>query len=194
MTTELPSAGVPLTNEYFIKLGRFIQIYSQAETCLHLIFHDVAKLDPSVGNVVKRDATASALCEMLKRLIVVNDFSTHIIEDFHACIAQFRVVGEFRNRLIHRGARANEDGIYSSTNTATMRSIEAFEISSFTVENIEHATSDLERLTLRLFDCVDGTKGSRPADATQVLFSPWLFKSIVISRPNQPPKSGGAAG
>ena len=176
-----------MDKKYFVALGKFVHAYSRAEAALHFAFPDLAQIDLERSHIIKKESSAGALTAMLKHLIRLGPLSEAEQNDATSCLAQLEHITAFRNTTIHRGARSEEDGFYQATNTATMRNLESLEVTRFTLEDIEAATDDLGRITLRLFNFVDKDDSAYDQQTLQYLHRPWRYRPVQPHKPNSPP-------
>jgi hypothetical protein len=182
-------SNIPMGDDYFIALGKFIHAFSEAERGVHFTFHSFARIDPSIANIIKRESASGVIASLIRALIVRTNFSDEDVADVHDCLDQFNVVSEFRHSTIHRGAKREEDGSYISTNHATLKSLEHLEVSFFTIKDLDNARMDLGCITLRLFDCADETRPPRKAHESAYLHAPWRYKSASPDKPLRPTRT-----
>lgn len=177
--------GEMVDDAYLRELGRFVHMYSRAESTIHFVFPPLTGISLEQSRVIKKDMTTSSVVVLLLGLVEESWLDTQERDEIKNCLGQFNVITGFRNKAIHRGASRLPDGTYQTTNYATMKSLEAFEISKFDLHYLQNAAIDLGRISIRLFDVIDKDNLSRDPVAQAALLSPWLCKPVQLDRPKQ---------
>ncbi len=179
-----------IPDSYYLALGNFIHAYAQVEAVLHLTFHQFAKIERSVANIIKRQSSAGTMSAIIRNLLVENGFPAETISEMEQVLERFALIADFRDRTIHRGARLSEDGTFVSDNRPTMRSWEALEVVHFDLQHLEDAAMDLRCITMRIL-AVANPEDAKQDDPLLHRFShaPWRYKPVQPERPHQPPKS-----
>ena len=174
---------------YFMALGRFVHAFSEVEKAIHYSFANFTKLKIPIAHIIKRESGAKDLISIIKQTVRLNKFSDKAIAEVECLFTHFDAISIFRNRVLHRGAYLQEDGTYLSHNMATMRTMEAYEMATFTLEDIQFATRDLGRMAIRIYDVANVTPyhqmTKRDPRAAPLLLAPWQYKSVELVTPNK---------
>lgn len=170
-------------DEYYLELGRFVHSFSQAEAVIHHVFPRVTGIELGMAQILKKDMTLGALIRLLMDgLIAEGPLSADDQGVVLGCLERLSLISSFRNKTIHRGARMSKDGRYQASNFATMKSLESLEQSTFDLSDVQAATDDLNRLTLRLFYLLDGPDPHRHPQLEAFVRAPWRYKPVRPER------------
>lgn len=174
---------------YFELLGRFTHAYSTAESVLHLSFHKFTGLELEMAHIIKDRLGAGKLMGVVKEIMPFTELEEKDQATVVECIQQLEHITAFRHRVIHRGARATDDGKLVATNLPSMKSMEGFETTTFTLLDIKNAIEDLDCLTLKLvrISLIESGESSNPA-IEAALLAPWRYKPVQVQKPNLPPR------
>jgi hypothetical protein len=173
---------------YYLALGRFVHNFSEAEAAIHFVFHVFTKMPIPIAQAVKRESKASDLISIMKATAKLHNFPAATLDELGKLFAQFEHISSFRHRVIHRGARAQEDGTYLSSNVPTMKSYESFETATFSVSDVQAATRDLGRISIRLYwaaNLAHPPQGD-PDAVQRILLGPWRYIPVQLRTPNRP--------
>lgn len=172
---------------YFEALGKFVYAFAKAEAITHLSFRTFARLDASLAMTLKGGMRLSDLMSVIRDAMAINGFSEEDQREIDYLFAQLSEISTFRNRILHRGAEMLPDGTLESTNHATMKAIELLEVVKFTLNDIRAATSDLNRIALRvaMFMSKPGEDDDMDQDFSEFLQSAWRYKPLKPETPNR---------
>jgi hypothetical protein len=106
---------------------------------------------------------------------------------------QLNLISEFRDRVVHRGADPQPGNIFFSSNMATMKSVELAETYTFTLKDIRNATSDLQRIVLRVV-CACHRIDAKIffGKKKRQMFAPWRYKPLQPDNPHPQHPSNAA--
>ena len=121
-------------NEYFLKLGRFVHMFSVTEACWHLAFRAVAGIPEEIVRPITAGMRIVDIMAILKRVAKAKNVSPVDLNEINALAEQFQVISLFRDSLIHRGATPQFEK-FVSTNLISMKSLEDYEMIAFTTKD-----------------------------------------------------------
>lgn len=178
---------VEATKDYFFSLGKFIHFYALAESHWHLAFRAIADIPEEVSRALVGNVRGGDLIGSTKRVAKIRKLGEEQLEELEYLSAQFNLISEFRDRLVHRSALPNIK-IITSTNYESAKSLEDLEILEFTEYDLMYAAIDLTNIAARLSLFVPELAARVPPYSIDWYFEPWRYKRIQPQTPNRQPK------
>jgi hypothetical protein len=129
---------------YYEELGRFIAAYSSAEAQIHTVVRHYSKTDDArariilgglrIGDAIDRlrgllripNSTATA--GLLFGLPFVSEAQEGQTKQIESCLQQFQLIGQQRDKLVHRQIIYYEDTGFSLSNGQTAKSLASAEL------------------------------------------------------------------
>jgi len=172
------------TQEYWLALGEFVHRFSGVEAMLHQQFHKFAKIPHDVANVIKREMKLAELISLIKPLLEIYEFDEKEKTRVSNCLKQLEHLATFRNRVLHRGAILVGKKI-TTTNIATMKSLDSYEEANFTIKDLRNANADLRKIWFRLL--IENRNVQLKQMALESYgnspWRPWRYKPVQLTNP-----------
>jgi hypothetical protein len=171
----------------FYHLGEFALSFSALEKFFHIIFDRLSGFERKISRAVAGGMRLPDLINLLSRLYQARETDQQYLDEFKILIQQIDDISKFRHKLIHVGVGGVDPNLISANPTAA-KTLEPVEYWKFQLADIKAATSDIERIIMRLqmltslnfsiAHLVDYVGGR--AD----LYAPWRYKRIEPTRPS----------
>lgn len=149
----LPFLSPPLPpkedDPYFAAFGRFIVSYASAEHEVHGLARRLSRVTDAKGRIIFSGMRLGDLVERVRGLLRVTNASTRIYDEVDACVRQLELIGDERNKLVHRFVMYHKQEIFV-TNLPIAKSLDAAEAETFTLPDLENMDLDCLAIRLRL--------------------------------------------
>jgi len=176
-------------DEFYKAFGEFILWYARVENTVHALFRHCTGMPEDVARVISGGMRISDVMGITKRLAKVREFDENTQAEIENVFTQMNEISKLRDVLIHRGGEYVA-GHITSTNLATVRFKEDWEVVRLKIDDISDAKADCVRLYVRLDSLIDPAFYWTNPDAMKWLLQPWRYKHRPPDTPNRasPPK------
>jgi hypothetical protein len=110
------SDSTPQEREHWKSLGRFIEIFSMAETAMQLALRHYSKVKDPVAQVLFSGTRVDAASNQIKRIAEARPWSAARRKRLDTICAQLGVITQTRNDILHYGAFRMKDGSHRVSN------------------------------------------------------------------------------
>ena len=156
---------------YYEQLGRFIASYSSAEAQIHALARFYSKTDDTRARLIFGGFRLTDAIDRLRALMRVPDgMSKGILAGLvvgpeqekansliEACLRQFQIIGERRDKLVHRTIIYFEESGFHVSNGFTARTLASAELSLIiTLQDLKNMRVDCGTIFLTLADFTKG--------------------------------------
>jgi hypothetical protein len=176
--------------DYFHMFGRFMNQYANVESMVHALFRRMSSLPDAEARVISGGMRLTDVIQIIRRLARVKKLPEKPVARLENAFVQLAIIGELRDKLVHRGASISGDEI-TSTNARTARFKEDTEVITLKIKDIKAALLDLIAISLSLLLLYSGAPEFANMDARLTLpEEPWLYKPLPPETPYRQPRTG----
>ena len=169
----------PVTPEhhaYWAALGRFIHRFAMMEQQFHFLLRLTSKTDDAASKAIFSGTRAKQAISWFDR---INEARGHSPDaDFERAKAQFNVINQMRDDIVHSGAILYQDGFLISNEQRTIA--RQVRITPVSVADLESMTADLDTIAATVFIMQLVANDDEPSayftDWREVGRSAWQYK------------------
>jgi len=138
----------------FAELGKMIALHTAAENAIHSLARELSGMSDAKARVVFGGMRTIDINERIRKILEIDQHEPEYIADITGCLAQFRVLSDERDKLVHRSLHYDSGGLVpeglQSQNFGTAKSLLHAEIRIYSLDILTEMQADLAEISIRL--------------------------------------------
>ena len=148
--TLIDSLIPPSKLRYWEALGRFVSFYTTTELTLQDALWHLAGVKPATAQAIFSGVRIESAMSTIRRFQEAQSWDEARRAEIEAIFKQLNDIREFRNWLLHYGAKHDSKDLYKIKNTASAHISKKIQTMPVSREILEHATTDLVAINSRI--------------------------------------------
>ncbi|MEX2166673.1 MAG: hypothetical protein WD852_06585 [Methyloceanibacter sp.] len=159
----------------YAEFGWFITAFAHAEAAVHMLARRLSGMSDEKARAVFGGLKLADLMDRVSAMMRIDKADAASIEEVKACFQQFRLIGERRNKLVHRSTHFESHFIV--TNALTSKSLPA-EVDFVHINELKAMHNDCLAIFIRLRS-VPALSQKLKRVVSEVKNSAWRYKPAV---------------
>ena len=152
-----------------------ITAYASAEAGVHFLARYLSGLPDAKARAIFGRMHLPDLTELIRQMMRVDEKPDDVYQEVDACLIQLKVIGDERNKLVHRMVEY-AGSHFSVSNPLTAKSVAKIERDVFSLRNLENMNLDCQVIFLRLLWMIEPETNKDPEFVAAVR-GPWRYQA-----------------
>jgi hypothetical protein len=163
----------PTEDMFFAALRRLITEYALIEAAIHIIARYISALSEEDARIIFSGMRIKGVIERIRDLS--KSAPTEFKNEFETCMSQFNLIGEQRDKLVHRAINQIED-VLLVTNSLTAKTKALIATDKFKLDDLRNMQNDCLAIYLRLHYLTSPELRGKDSSAEKFVYSAWRYK------------------